>query len=799
MTVSLLQIWSVIGLAVLAGLPIALIAGRTRVPLWTLLAESAALGLLWHGIAGLVLARWFGSPDAALLAVAVLPAAAASVVVWRRGWRPPRPRFGWDVAVVAGLLALASVLRGSPVHFVYAIGDFGDYIAGAGELARDGTYPEGFLPLLTVLLGSAERAVGPDDLTVLASALGVLLVIMVGATLERLSAPRPATVLAMALVAVGAVPSWFGSFPMTETLYSVVLVCLVYFLVGAAGPEGGRLEVAGVVVAAIALGLTRGNALLLAVLLVLACALLALRLDPAAARRVAWACVGAAAGVWLTALYAIRYHNAYFVQTQLANFAPGDLLPLAERLDEPPLAAAASVAVLAILGAWFALVMRLNRTVSARPSAVWPNRLWVAALALGLAGAAALVLRIGRSGLVDAGLDFGLLVIGLAAVGALHVLVRSRDDRLTTGGTVALMVAATYCVLYASRFPEPAEHSFYRYWQRYLFSDVFPVTMILVGLGAGALLLWGGRIVRFPDRPLAGALALLAVGGALLATIDDGRLGREHVLFEDDYEQIAAIAALIEDRERPVLYDGFGGFPGFPNSFRPLGAPLARSHGIRLVNLPDDAFAPDPRVSADDLAAASAGREPVYVLSVGNPGGGVLTPPPITSGRLSDPETLDFDITILRHTFPQRDWEFAPLRAELRTFEPGPPVNRFVGFGRGFGKSEPDGGVTARWTRARRAMFTIETVDPESTSIRLRLRSFVVPREVAVLADGRRIAGARVGAGRPEELAIETRLPRGRHTITLVTRPGVQSIAESTGTADDRSVALRVYEPITVR
>jgi len=118
----------------------------------------------------------------------------------------------------------------------------------------------------------------------------------------------------------------------------------------------------------------------------------------------------------------------------------------------------------------------------------------------------------------------------------------------------------------------------------------------------------------------------------------------------------------------------------------------------------------------------------------------------------------------------------------------------------GFGGSEPEGGVRARWLEKRTGTLTVFVAGrPRPLRLVLTASSFVQPRIVAVRVDGMPAGGFAALPGgyvrRPIELGT---LAPGRHKVELSVRPGPQSIRQATGIPDTRSVSIRLREPIIV-
>ena len=114
--------------------------------------------------------------------------------------------------------------------------------------------------------------------------------------------------------------------------------------------------------------------------------------------------------------------------------------------------------------------------------------------------------------------------------------------------------------------------------------------------------------------------------------------------------------------------------------------------------------------------------------------------------------------------------------------------------GRGFGGLEPEGRFGARWLEQDTGELVVfVTGKTRPVTIELTVSSFSRPRVVRFTRAGRdldffvalptKYVTRRVDLGR---------LSSGRHVIEFSSQPGVQSIQEVTGTADTRSVSIRL-------
>ncbi len=267
----------------ISGLGIAVNLPRDRrTPILLVVFESIAIGLLVQELISFVALRanHYSLATYVLLTSAVLVVSA--VVTWRRKrsrvpadpeaaprrFSPSSVRFerGISVALVA-VVVVALLIRQGPSYFLFETGDMGEYVNDANVLINrhflDGSFPHGFTLFLSathLLLGRAHTVAGLP-------ALGVLL--MLGAVAyAQVSRLHPLAGLGIAaLVAAHPVTVWFSLFPVSESLYAVLLVVALYFVARARATRSSAYAVVAGLVVGVML-LVRGNALLLAPIIV---------------------------------------------------------------------------------------------------------------------------------------------------------------------------------------------------------------------------------------------------------------------------------------------------------------------------------------------------------------------------------------------------------------------------------------------------------------------------------------------------------------------------------------------------
>jgi hypothetical protein len=255
---------------------------------------------------------------------------------------------------------------------------------------------------------------------------------------------------------------------------------------------------------------------------------------------------------------------------------------------------------------------------------------------------------VGPDGLLDALRRYELVVLVLGALGVGAALWRFAD-RLDDDERVALaavvVIGGAFAVLFAERLPEPRYAPYYLYWDRYLFSETWPL-VVLATIWATALL--GGL-----DRRAMAAVGTVGVGGLALSLFAGGAVMREHVFMDDAYGQLRAVDDLLSEQAVPIAYSGV------PKADMPVkvlchettralvASPLAATFGRRFLNLGLPVDAPDPVLDGASLQKVLDERDVdrAYLVQVtvadgdvpAVDGGGALSVTPVGSTTLSIP------------------------------------------------------------------------------------------------------------------------------------------------------------------
>jgi hypothetical protein len=581
------------GLVLLPGIPIALVVGRADEPRrWSgVLVEALLLGSCWWMLLGL----WFShagwlAPWQLLLPTLVVTAAAWVVALPQLA----RTRVGWSwFATFMTVVSVAAVwLRSEPFYFLFQIADFGEYVNRANVVADGGGFAGWFTQGFSVALSLSHLALGEGSTVDLMPFLGIVLLWVTVELARRLGAPRGAQALIAVVLAVGEVPVWFGRFPASETLYAVLQVGLVLLVVTAVQRGSRRLATAAGVVCGLLL-VTRGNAILLGPIVVLAVllgSLVASKRTLDVLCRWAWA---ALLSLGVAFAFNARFSHPYFIAEQLPKFVPDRLFRQLEGMGG--LRFAAPRFVLLVAGTW--ALVRVARWLHGRLA---PEHLAIVLGLLVVGGIVALEVKFETAGLFDALGRYNIAVELLGAVGLVAALWRFRsfDDGRRLAVIMVVLVGGAFTLLYADRFARPRYAPYHLYWDRYLFSEVFPL-MVLASMWAVI------EIGRRVPPPVIGA----AVLGLAVWLYASSALIREHVFMDDAYEQLHAIADDVEPNGFV-----FVGIPPaevpralcHPNTHRIVASPLVEtfdrpmlSHGLR-------AFGPDPLPDAVDVEAILA-------------------------------------------------------------------------------------------------------------------------------------------------------------------------------------------------
>jgi hypothetical protein len=625
----------------ISGLGIAVNLPRDRRTPTLFVFESIAIGLIVQEFIGFVALRSNHYSLATYLVLTSAVLAVSAVVAWRRNRSrvpaepeaasgpssPSAVRFerGISVALVA-VVVIALLIRQGPSYFLFETGDMGEYVNDANILINrhflNASFPHGFTLFLSgthLLLGRAHTVAGLP-------ALGVLL--MLGAfAYTQVSGLHPLAGLGIgALVAAHPVTVWFSLFPVSESLYAVLLVVALYFVARArATCSSAYAVVAGLMIGVMLL--VRGNALLLAPIIVvglLASAAVDDERTVRVQRRFTLAALLALSGAYA---YDLRYPRVYFVQNQLSSVLPHHVFRIANSLHlfdiSVELVVAVAVAIAAVVGVTELVTRYLRPKVVGRPLVFWR-----AAYGSAVGVTVVLLIVVHHAGLKDALARWGPVLVLLTIIGVAGVIVRPGRYLDGVNAWLLLLVVCTYSVLFAARVPMSKPHSYYLYYDRYLFSEVLPAALVLaaVGLHIGIETYASAVRARVVTRVAIVGLCLVAAIDFVPELRETHRINR-FPLFGAAYQTIDHFDTLTRTAGvGGIVYSAPGTIPTgwfFPNTYRAFALPLAESFRRVVVGLPDDPFGRDPQF---DPAGARAELQKFkinkgYLISLRAPGG----------------------------------------------------------------------------------------------------------------------------------------------------------------------------------
>ncbi len=554
------------------------------------------------------------------------------------------------------------MLRRHPSYFAFNVGDMGGYVNGANALAAGrhfGHRLQGF----TVFLAGTTELLGPARTVSGLPAIGILLLLGTISLGKLIGLRTIAVAVVGAIVVVHPLTVWFSLFPASEVLYAVLLIGALYFLVRArADGSVAYAVVSGLFVGAMMF--VRINVLLLVLLLVVVLLASAVADDDVRYRVQRSVTFVALAAVSFAYFYDVRYAQKY-MRVQLRGKAiPDFAFDAAFRwnlIDD-------TFALVLTLGVVFALVLvaahlvRGARRLQIKPPA---THFWRAAAA-SVVGVAAVGLALSqRGGLVDALARWGPALVLLSAAG-LGVVV-FRPDRYLDGaaGLFVVLSVAAYTLLFAFRLRHAWGAIYFLYWDRYLYSEVLPLALLLVAITLHALF---GVCADAPNPTLRAVTAVglvvlmgFAVLPPALHTRDSG-IAKEG-LYGDAYGTLRELDRLTRvDGVGPIIYSGVRPKPPgwfFPNTKSAYARPLLASFGRVIVatrfrvNTQDRVFTPRSAL----MALAGKGYAKGYLIQVR---------PPFVSRYHDDAHTryvgsVDHAVPILRRSLDRWSERFSTV------------------------------------------------------------------------------------------------------------------------------------------
>ena len=608
---------------ILIGAPVALsLPGPARE--WTGLAfEAFVVGVVVEMLVAIVLLHaGHYSPWTVLVATVLVVGAATAAIRRFGGPAAARSSRGGLEAALIGLGTLVFVfvalrIRHAPSYFIFQTGDMGGYVNTANILRRTGgpygTQPQGFTLFLretNLLLGRANTVAGLP-------ALGAGLLLGAVAFARALRLHIVAAIGIAVILLVHPVTVWFSLFPVSEALFAVLLLALLYLLLRTrAKGSTAYAVIAGLVVGSMLL--TRGEAVLFApILTLLLLASAAVDDEPTARVQFQFSMVALVA---LVAAYAydVTYAHIYF-RGQLRHLLPHFASRFAERAKLEHFSVALVVAGVVAL----ALVLGLTGLVRrfARPRLVErPLLFWRWAYGAVVVLALLTLLTFHLDGLTDTWTRWGAVLLILVVIGGAGVVAQPGRYIDVACGWLLLMVIGVFVVLFARRVPHPKVQTYYLYFDRYLFSEVLPAALPLAVIGiqmiVDACTRWAPA--RVAKVAIAAIVVLVVIG--LVPQVHETQRITKYRLLGHSYDALHRIDELTRSAGTPgaVVYSGSRTKPKqwfYPNTYRAFALPLRQSFDREVFGIPTAALGKDDVYSpATALAVLQANNHPTGYL-----------------------------------------------------------------------------------------------------------------------------------------------------------------------------------------
>ena len=520
--------------------------------------------------------------------------------------RPPKATIAGGA--MAAVLGAAIFLRTDPIYFIFQTADFGEYVNRANRVAAGGQFGEWFLSLFSATLAVPSLIFGSIHTVDVMPLLGLLLIVGVAATSDRMGFSPWITVTVAFVAAFHILPVWFSEFPVSEMLSAVLLIGMLLVLVTALS-EGSPTAALTAGAFGFLLAIARANAVLLAPVVILAAIAALVLLNKQAAKttkRFIGACfVASSAGYF----YDLTFSAPYFVDHQLGFFLPDSVLEYVSRLQNPLVftifAAGAGAAVWGLVFAarWIASYQSLARLLS------------TAAPLVLLGGLILFIARRASTGAYESPggkiMILGLLLVALTTagivIGAFRFSPDHPDRHVIYWIATAAVVAFTALQSVRVDLPSNDVAPYYLYWQRYYLSEIFPLALLLalgplewVTSGVSRL---GGATSRWRKlAPVAVAVAVMVVVGVEASrpnlAVASGSM------FSGAYETIADLDRMTSSPDdTPVIYIGSNNLPEgwfWLNTARLVALPLAETFGRRVIGN-EGAREPDLRLTTEQL------------------------------------------------------------------------------------------------------------------------------------------------------------------------------------------------------
>jgi hypothetical protein len=591
---------------------------------------------------------WGGRPGLIVFIAGYLAVVGVVLVRRRADVRPAlslrRLRMRWWVWVLLALLVIAAAARLRYINIIPWTGDMGGYVNWANLYARTGKFTSGFPPLFTIWLASGTKLFGTAHTAATTPLLGMMFLFGLLRLCGQLRVAPAVRIAVLILAAASQHALWFSSFPASESLQAPLMMFLLTLFIEATRSHGARLAglVAFVGLTSAALSLNRAQALLLVIPLALVVLSCFARVWARYAWRVALVASASVIGLYVGYLYGIRRIHTYYILQVTGQLSAHTF----KRLDDAGVfrtsatligLMALSVAFLLVVG-WLAGRRAGGPSTSGRAGVLaWPLP-YLALMALVQLG----TMWIGRHDEVAQAIIRVGLWLPISAALSILIGKQLRGSR-AIAVHVAFTTATLFLFLHEHRLGVPRSHLIFLYWDRYLFSEFMPMSLVVAAVGLTALL--ARRAVAERRRVVVPAIIVAALVGTLPYAHADHKQTL-HTMLSGAYGFEKTLAHTVSATSAPVMWSATSkaDLPGiFPNSWYSFGVPLSMSFGTPMVNVTRaNAFGSDQIIGTSDITAQlSCAKPTLWVIDVVKRSG------PILEDRAkSDAYTLTFVRTV---------------------------------------------------------------------------------------------------------------------------------------------------------
>lgn len=543
-------------------------------------------------IAGLLIAKDFSGGN---LLTSVLALAAAGVVVglMRHGKPSLVIGFSYSSAALLFLTLLAIYVRREPTNFVYMTGDMGEYVNMASTLVTRGQLADSFPHLFTGYLAASVAFFGPVATVAHYPLLGVLSGLILVKILADFEVKKPAIFFAMITTAFGLMPVWYSKFPVSETLYGLIVLCVVssfYLSINRRSFMQALLVGVGVFL----LGITRGNGLVFSVMVMVA--LYASLLFGASRKVIAVMISTTLLGTFFAYVYNIVRLPTYYLDFQLYRMIGSSLTEFGQSIGvfEFGLELVAIFCLCLIASVIPVGLVRFAPNSELQKLVVYCFIVATSGVALFVVGSSAFFSSVPAAGYFACG--FAILCLVVSA--------KEQDPAKLGTITLALLIVISSALLFSVRMDELNNHAYFLYWQRYIFGDFYWGLLILSGIGFSLFI----GFLKFDRKGIVGGLILCLVA---VESISASRKLWSRALFEDSFTHVTG--PLEHFGTGPKYFSGFG--PGntskptnwfFQNMWRAYAMPLTNLFGVRFENVNPGRMRPfgkDPRPTLNEIEA----------------------------------------------------------------------------------------------------------------------------------------------------------------------------------------------------